>query len=377
MAQIANLDTSDAARYHYGAFPPATLDYSRLYKPIAEATNAIARFDQMLKSMSDSEILLAPLRRQEAVISSRMEGTVSTIDEILQYEAELGDEGVPSANVRSDVIETYLYQHALKVGQDALAEGKPFSEWLVRGLHGVLLSFGRGAEKAPGEYKVVQNYLIDGGARKVGFIPVSPEKLSEGLQALFAYMNESDEQILVKTGVSHVEFEALHPFQDGNGRIGRMLITLLLWHKGVISQPYFYISGFLEENKEDYITRMRRVSSHREWTEWCVFFMEMLENQARRNLAITEKIQGLYEAMKVKFGEALSSKWSIRAQDYIFANPIFRNAKFVEESGVPTPSARRFAKLLEQHGLLRSVRPASGPQSAIYAFEPLLQLVRV
>jgi len=376
-ALTAGMDASDAVTYHYGAFPPASLDYSKLYKSIAEATNAVARFDQMLKNMHNSEILLAPLRNQEAVISSRMEGTVSTIDEILQYEAELDDEIAGSETVRPEIIETYLYQRALKDGQDALAAGRPFSQWLVRALHAALLSFGRGAEKSPGEYKSEQNYLADHGARKIKFIPVTPEKLTDGMINLFTYMNDSDEQILLKTGISHVEFEALHPFQDGNGRVGRMLITLMLWQKEVISEPHFYISGFLEENKDEYIDRMRRVSSHGEWTEWCVFFLTMMESQAVRNLGITEKIQRLYEDMKAPFSEALSSKWSIQAQDYIFANPIFRNAKFVEESGVPVPSARKFARLLEQENLLRLVRPASGPRAALYAFEPLLELVRV
>lgn len=375
--KISGMNTKDAVLYHYGAFPPVHLDYAKLYKPNAAATDAIARFDQMLKTMHDSEILLAPLRRREAVVSSRMEGTVSTMDEVLQYEAELEVGATENQNVRADVVETYLYQYALKMGQDALAAGRPFSEWLVRGLHDALLSFGRGAEKNPGKYKTEQNYLADPLAKKVGFIPISPERLNEGLQALFSYMNDGEEEILTKTGISHVEFEALHPFKDGNGRVGRMLITLMLWHKNAISEPHFYISGFLENNKDEYIERMRRVSSHEEWTDWCVFFLTMLEQQANQNLEITEKISHLYEKMKIEFANALSSKFSINAQDYIFTNPIFQNAKFVNESGIPEASARKFARLLERHGLVRLLRPASGPRPAIYAFEPLLKLVRV
>ncbi len=374
---ISEMDMSDAVLYHYGAFPPPNLNYSRLYKKIASATEAMARFDQMLKNMHDSEILLSPLRRQEAVISSRMEGTVSTMDEILQYEAELEEAPTKRPGARSETIETYLYQWALKKGQQALSNGQPFSEWLVRSLHKELLSFGRGATKSPGEYKKEQNYLADPGQRRIRFVPITPEKLQEGIEKLFGYMNENEEQILLKTAISHVEFEALHPFQDGNGRIGRMLITLLLWHKGVIAQPQFYISGYLEENKEEYIERMRRVSSHGEWTQWCVFFLEMLKQQAENNLSITEKIHSLYEEMKGPFAEALSSKWSMKALDYIFANPIFKNSKLVADSGIPVPSARRFGRLLEQRGIIRLLRPASGPQSALYVFEPLMKLVRV
>lgn len=374
---IAGMDAGEAVPYHYGAFPPQGLDYSRLYKWLTRASAALARFDQNLRTMNDGEILLAPLRKREAVISSRIEGTISTIDEILQYEAELVEGGAQGRNVRSEIIETYLYQHALKEGQIALEEGKPFSEWLVRGLHKELLSFGRGAAKSPGEYKKEQNYLADPATKKIRFIPITPERLAEGMSALFDYINRSDEDALLETAISHVEFEALHPFQDGNGRVGRMLVTLLLWRKGLISQPHFYVSGYLEENKDEYVERMRRVSSHGEWTEWCIFFLKALENQAVRNLEITEEIRTLYEEMKIKYAEVLSSKWSIQAQDYIFSNPIFQNAKFVEDSGISRPSARKFARMLEHAGLLRLIRPASGPQSAVYAFEPLLKLVRV
>jgi len=374
---IAGLSTHGAVTYHYGKFPPEALNYNILYKKIASATAAIARFDQMLETMQSSEVLLAPLRRQEAVISSRMEGTVSTIDEILQYEADF-DEGEPiDPNVREDIIETFLYQRSLTAGQLAIEGGVPFNAWLVRKLHEELLSFGRGAKKSPGQYKIVQNYLVDNISKKIKFVPITPERLDDGMNKLFKFMHDSEEEILLKTSLSHIEFEALHPFEDGNGRVGRMLITLMLWYNKIISKPHFYISGYLEENKDEYIERMRRVSSHDEWAQWCLFFLTMLEQQALRNLALAQKISLLYENMKGQFSQALSSKWSIQAQDYVFKNPIFRNTKFIANSNVPTPSARKFAKLLEKNGLIREIRPASGPQSAIYAFEPLLEIVRV
>ncbi len=374
--KIANMSLVGAVPYHHGAFPPDKLDISNLYKRISSTRDALARFDQALKTTQNSEILLAPLRRQEAVISSRMEGTISTIEEILAYEADLDDSPTVQQNVRTEIIETYLYQSALKAGQEALQQGHPFSEWLLRALHGELLSFGRGAQKTPGKYKTEQNYLADKIAGKIKFIPIAPERLAVGLATLFNFLNESDEEVLLKTALSHVEFEALHPFQDGNGRVGRMLITLFLWHSGVISEPHFYISGYLEEHKDEYIDRMRRVSSHAEWTEWCCFFLEMLEQQALRNLATAEKIKTLYEEMRAPFAEALSSKWSFRALDYIFANPIFKNSKFIDHSGIPRPTARRFGRLLEQRGIVEIIRPASGPQSALYIFKPLIDLVK-
>lgn len=370
------LDLTKAVNYHYGTFPPSALDYKTLIAPLAAATSAISRFDQILKTLHNSDILLAPLRNQEAVISSRMEGTISTIDEIFRYEAD-AEEDTATATVRSDVIETILYQRALKAGQHALGEGRPFSEWLVRALHQALLSFGRGADKNPGQYKSEQNYIVGKSRRDVLFIPIKPENLSEGMARLFTYLDDAEDQILLKTAISHVEFEALHPFQDGNGRVGRMLITLLLWHAGELSEPHFYVSGYLEENKTEYLERMRRVSAHGEWSEWCVFFLKALEIQAFRNLKIAEHIQYLYEVLKPLFVEIVSSKWSIDALDFVFTNPVFRINKLVRETEISDPSARRFVRALQDQNVLICLEPAAGRRPALYAFEPLLEIVRV
>ena len=368
---------SSAVPYHYGKFPPTDLNYERLITPLVKATAALARYDQMLKNMHNSEILLAPLRNQEAVISSRMEGTVSTMDEILKYEADYDDLDVGDGTARSEVIETILYQRALKNAQKAMQDGQPLSEYLVRTAHQQLLSFGRGAAKSPGKYKTEQNYLADKSKRNILFVPISPEKLSEGMGLLFDYLNTGGDTSLIKAAVSHVEFESLHPFKDGNGRIGRMIITLLLWSSKVISAPHFYISGFFEDNKDAYIDKMRLVSEKDDWTGWCEFFLEAVEKQAIRNLEISENIRSLYEDMKQQFSRVLSSKWSLNALDYVFTNPVFRNSKFPAGSKIPPSSAARFTRILLENNLLTTLEEPSGRRSAMYAFEPLLELVRV
>ncbi len=367
----------NAVDYHYDKFPPATLDYGQLVDHLVKATDAIARYDQMLKNMHNSEILLAPLRNQEAVISSRMEGTVSTMDEILKYEADHGDESESNANVRSEVIETILYQRALKSAQHAMEDGYPLSQSLIKGIHQKLLSFGRGASKSPGKFKNEQNYLADKLKQEILFVPISPEKLQDGLDNLFQYIGHSTHPALVKTGITHIEFEALHPFKDGNGRIGRMLITLMLWESGSISAPHFYISGYLEENKDLYTDIMRKVSSQGDWERWCIFFLAAIEQQAIRNLNIAESIGQLYEDMKAVFSNVLSSKWSVNALDFVFTNPVFRNNKFTTKSGIPTASAARFTRVLLENNLIALLEEAAGRKPALYSFEPLLKLVRV
>lgn len=370
-----NFDT--AVRYHYGGFPPASLDYARLVPMLVRATDAIARYDQMLKNMHNSEILLAPLRNQEAVISSRMEGTVSTMDEILQYEADHDDTPDSASGTRSEVIETVLYQRALRQAQQAMGDGQPLSPFLVRSAHNTLLSFGRGASKSPGAYKSEQNYLADRGRKNILFVPIAPEHLSEGMDRLFDYLAHSNDTPLIQAALSHVEFEALHPFKDGNGRIGRMLITLLLWSRRVISAPHFYISGFMEDNKDAYIDKMRAVSSNGDWTGWIEFFLLAVEVQSHRNLQVAEEIRTLYEHMKLEFARVLSSKWSVSALDFVFKHPVFRNSRFTAQSGIPSASAARFARLLQEQGIIVPLQEAAGRRSALYAFEALLKLVRV
>ncbi len=370
------LNFDDAVQYHYNQFPPQSLDYALLMPSLLKATDALARYDQMLKNMHNSEILLAPLRNQEAVISSRMEGTISTMDEIMQYEADYG-EGNDSTEVRSDIVETVLYQRALKNAQGAIEDGYLFNKFLLKTMHQQLLSYGRGVNKSPGAFKHEQNYLADKGKRAILFVPISPEKLEEGLDKLFNYINYDSTPILAKTAVSHLEFEALHPFQDGNGRIGRMLITLMLWQSKAISAPHFYISGYFEEHKERYTELMRQVSQTGNWNEWCQFFFEAIYWQAGHNLKIAQNIHTLYEEMKSIFTETLSSKHSLAVLDFVFTYPVFRNSRLSELTNIPPATANRFTKALLEKGILSLKEEASGRKSALYSFEGMMELVRV
>ena len=374
---VADLDLESAVHYHYDQFPPKQLSYESFVDGLIRATDAIARYDQMLKNMHNSEILLAPLRNQEAVISSRMEGTVSTMDEILKYEADHEGEAKEVPNVRLEVIETILYQRALKSAQGAMNDGYPISQSMIKAIHQRLLSFGRGAKKSPGEFKIEQNYLADRNKKKILFVPIRPEKLQDGLDVLFEYISNNTEPALIKAAMTHIEFEALHPFKDGNGRIGRMLITLMLWKSGTISAPHFYVSGYFEENKDEYIDTMRRVSESGNWNEWCSFFLKAIEEQAIKNLAIAENIRALYEEMKQIFSNVLSSKWSVTALDFVFTNPVFRNNKFTSNSGISSATAARFTRTLLDKDIIRTVEEASGRRPALYSFEPLMKLVRV
>lgn len=372
------LNTSNAVHYHLGKFPPSRLDYARLMPGLLAATAALARYDQMLRGMHNSEVFLAPLRGQEAVISSRMEGTISTLDEILQVQAEFGDDDEGAASeFRADVIETALYRRALNTAQHQLEEGRPLSESLVKSIHRQLLSFGRGANKSPGEYKREQNYIGERGSRNVNFVPVAPEHLASGMEALFKLVGDEAAPVLLRTALAHAEFESLHPFEDGNGRVGRMLITLMLWREGAISAPHFYISQYFEDHKDEYLDRLREVSAKDDWDGWCEFFLAAVAQQAVRNLEVAQSISDFYKEMKSRFIDLLSSKYAVAALDYLFTYPVFSNSRFTSKAGIPAQTAARFTRVLLQEGLLQTVTEAAGRRSAVYRFELLMVRVRV
>lgn len=370
------LNINEAVPYHDGQFPPQHIDLVKIMPALINASSAIARYDQMLKNMHNNDILLVPLRNQEAVISSRMEGTISTMDEIMQYEADYAADEY-AEHIRTDIIETLLYQRTLKNVQQAINEGYLLSPSLLKTMHQQLLSYGRGATKSPGQFKTEQNYLADTLNKKILFIPIAPEKLADGLQRLFDYINQDSNPILLKTAVSHLEFEALHPFQDGNGRIGRMLITLMLWQNQIISEPHFYISGYFEEHKNRYVDLMRQVSQTGDWNEWIIFFLQAVESQSMRNLHISENIRQLYEEMKQVFSQVLASKHALTVLDFIFTYPVFRNSSLAEKTDLPPATANRLSKALHEKGLLTVTEESSGRKSTRYSFEHLMNLVRV
>lgn len=377
---VNGYDLSEAVAYHEGKFPPSQLDYGRVIKALGQASSALARYDTRLEGLHNKELLLAPLRNTEAVVSSRMEGTVATLDEVLKIQAdadEIGEEGADSAGgYREEAIEVYSYTRAMKHAQKLITDGLPICSRVIREAHSRLLFFGRGADKTPGSFKSDQNYIVDQRRRKVLFIPIGHQQLDGGIAALERYLNDENVDPLIQTAVAHVEFEALHPFKDGNGRLGRMLIPLNLWQKGRIHAPHFYISGSLEARREEYLDRLRAVSETGDWTDWVIFFLEVMEEQAFANIAVTDRIASLYDDMKERFRGILASQWSPVALDYVFEKPVFWNSSFTASSGIPTQTAHRLSRALVENGVLREIMPASGRRAALLSFDPLLEIVR-
>jgi Fic family protein len=376
---LQDFDSDNAVRYHYGKFPPNDIDYGRLVNQLGSARDALARYDTKLERLHNKELMLAPLRNTEAVVSSRMEGTIATLDEVLRIQADQEngehDDGADVA-YRQEALEVYSYTRAVKHAQSLIESGRPICSYVIRQAHSRLLFLGRGADKTPGIFKNEPNYIVDRRNKKILFIPMTSNGLENGIAVLERYINDSAIEPLVQTAIAHAEFEALHPFKDGNGRIGRMLVPLILWQRKVIHAPHFYVSPAIEERREEYIDRLREVSEHGAWTDWVSFFLEIVERQAEMNMEITDKITNLYGEMQEQFRSVLRSRWAQLALDYIFAKPVFRNAAFTSASGIPNQTAHRMNKQLIDSGLLTIIEPASGRRAALLAFTPLLEVVR-
>lgn len=374
---LKDYDFSEAVGYHYGHFPPVDIDYAALILPISTATAALTRYDTKLERLHNKELLLAPLRNAEAVVSSRIEGTIATLDEVLRIQADDDDnDGDTGIAHRNEALEVYSYTRAIKHAQALIEGGLPISSRLIREAHSRLMFFGRGSDKMPGHFKQDQNYVVDTRGNKILFVPMNEKGLDNGVAALERYIHDPAIDPLVQTAVLHVEFEALHPFKDGNGRLGRMLVPLNLWQRGRIHAPHFYVSPAIEERREEYIDRLRAVSEKQAWTDWILFFMEIMHRQAEINLSITEKIERLYEEMTVRFRDLLRSQWGVTAQDYIFTKGYFRNSNFTSSAGIPAQTANRISNQLVEAGILSVVLPASGRRAAMLAFMPLLEIVR-
>lgn len=360
--------------YHAGGFPPVDLDWPRLLPLIGPANAAIARYEGVLLGVPNPDVLLSPLTNQEAVLSSRIEGTQATLGEVLEFEAEgvLDDESTPK---KADIREVLNYRRALNEATRLMVE-LPLSQRLIRQTHAVLMQGVRGRNKDPGEYRRIPNWIGPEGCtlEDARFVPCAADRLPDCMSAWEAYIHSDAPDLLVQLAIVHAEFEAIHPFLDGNGRLGRLMIPLFLVSKGLLSRPNFYLSAYFEEHRDDYYGRLLAVSRDGDWTGWCEFFLRAVIAQAETNQAKAQQILALYQHDKDWIAEITRSQYAVRALDWMFARPIFKASDFVEASGIPRATAIRILRLVRDKGMLTDLRPAAGRRSAVLAFGRLLNI---
>jgi Fic family protein len=363
-----------AVQYHLGGFPPTEIDWPRLIPLIGPSSAAVARYDGTLGAIPNAAVLLSPLTTQEAVLSSRIEGTQATMGEVLEFEADGVGEAL-SAERREDIYEVLNYRAAMRMSEDLLKE-LPLCQRVVCEAHKVLLSGVRGHGKAPGEYRRIPNWIGPKGftIEEARFVPISADRLPGAMSAWERYAHAEESDRLVQLAILHAEFEALHPFLDGNGRLGRMLVPLFLWQTGLLQRPMFYVSAYFEANRDEYYDRLLAVSRDGDWTSWCRFFLEAVRAQAEENQRKASAILGLYESMKREVIQVTHSQYGILALDWVFGRPIFRNSDFVANAGIPQPTAKRILRELRKAGVLKIFAEGRGRRSAVSSFPALLNI---
>ncbi len=351
--------------------PLKGLDYKRLFAYVGEANAALARYDGLLQGLVNPAILLSPITTQEAVLSSKIEGTQATLDEVLEHDA-----GIQMDEQKTqDIHEVINYRKALSIASEEL-EHRSMSLSLIKSIHAVLLDSVRGKDKTPGAFRIKQNWIGAAGCKieEASFVPVSPLNLQADLDAWIAYVQSEDIDSLLQMAVVHAQFELIHPFLDGNGRIGRLLIPLFLYQKKKLASPMFYLSAYLEANRDEYYAALNGISSKQDWNGWIAFFLKGIALQADENAVKVRAMQSLYDDMKQHIVDITHSQHSIKILDALFTRPIFKTSELVKHTGIPKQTLMPLIRQIRESGYLTIVKEARGNQAATLAFPELINI---
>jgi Fic family protein len=368
--------TTIPVAYHLGKFPPKKIEWKELVPLIGPASAGLGCYDALLTAIPNVRVLLSPLIMQEAVLSSKIEGTHVTMGEVLELEAG-GTSDKLTQTKRDDAEEVVNYRAAMNYCVDELSR-RPFSQQILRSAHAMLMKGVRGRDKAPGAYRLDQNWIGPDRCpiEKASFVPIAPEHLQQGMDHWEKYFGDEKASLdaLVQLAIIHVEFEALHPFKDGNGRLGRMLLPIFLFQRKILSTPDFYMSEYLEANRLEYQERLRGVSRNEDWTGWCAFFLRGISQQAKQNESRARLILNLYNRLKTDMPDYTHSQHCVRAVDFIFQTPIFTAPSFTNHSKIPKPTAARILSVMRKKKILIPLRKGMGRRAGIYAFRELLNI---
>lgn len=354
-------------------FPPERLQLESLAALIGRANACLARYDGLLESLVNPEVLLSPLLMKEAELSSRIEGTVATANEV--YKQEAGEEFEPEKE--ADIFEIINYRHTLRVAGGAIRKD-PISLHLIRQMHTNLMQGVRGQDKNPGRFRTRQNWI--GPKRstieQATYVPPPHMLLDELLESFSDFVNLVDDNLdpLVQAALIHAQFELIHPFDDGNGRIGRLLIPLFLTKRECLVGPSLYLSQYLESHRDAYYDALLGISRDGNWIGWVQFFLTALLAQAENNLRLVRKIRDLYESKKHEITKLLRSDRAIHILDFIFDRPVFRAAELHTRLGIQRQRAASYIRTLRKAKFVGELRRASGRKAAMLSFDALFEI---
>lgn len=351
-------------------FPPTGLALESILAQAGRANAALARYDGLLESLVNPQVLLSPLQMKEAELSSRIEGTIATANEVYQQEA--GEEFEPEKT--ADIQEILNYRHTLRMAGDIIKE-RPLSLHLIRQMHNTLMQGVRGENKNPGKFRATQNWIGPRGCsiEEATYVPPPPELLNSLLEDFTQFLNAQQEDIdpMVQCAMIHAQFELIHPFDDGNGRIGRLLIPIFFTKRQCLVSPSFYMSGYLETKRDEYHGHLARISEEGDWIGWIKFFLQALITQAKSNLDIVRQVNRLYEVKKREISELLHTDQAIHIVDLLFDRPVFTATYMYRQLGIQRQRAAGYIRELKDAGLIEEIRPASGRRAAMLSFDAL------
>lgn len=336
------------------------------------ANQALGRLDGVTLLLPDPDQFLYTYIRKEAVLSSQIEGTQSSLSDLLLFENEAAP-GVPVA----DTQETANYITAMNHGVQSIVSGRlPLSSRLLREVHERLLQTGRGSDKAPGEFRRDQNWL--GGRRPANarFVPPPWTEVASAMSDLEKFLHNEPEPtpILIKAALAHAQFETIHPFLDGNGRVGRLLITLLLVSEGVVSQPLLYLSLYLKQNRDDYYALLQAVRTNGAWEEWLEFFLEGVIEVAEATTETTRRIVEMVERDRQRIHElGRAAATALRVHDFAVRYVVLRPAPVAARLELSEPPVYAAINRLEELGILREV--TGRRRGKVYAYDKYLSLL--
>ena len=332
--------------------PPLDLNDAR-QALLERATLALGRLDSVSVLLPDPQLFLYAYVRREAVLSSQIEGTQSSLSDLLLFEL---DElpGTPF----DDVVEVSNYVAALEHGMARLREGFPLCNRLLREIHARLMARGRGSDKAPGEFRRSQNWI--GGTRpgNARFVPPPPQEVESCMTALerFIHGETSNLPVLLKAALAHVQFETIHPFLDGNGRLGRLLIALLLHEGGALTQPLLYLSLYFKQHRSHYYTLLDQIRTDGDWEAWVDFFLEGVEQTAQGAVQTAQRLVTLFQKDTQRTqtsGRAAAN--ALRVLDALRQRPLCSLRQLCHNTGMTFPTATKAMLTLMELGIVREL----------------------
>lgn len=337
---------------------------------LAATQGAISGLNQAVPLLHNPELLKQPLLDKEAESSSRLEGTQASVEDV--YRAELKNDPEKS----DDVQETKNYRRALEMGVEIIKE-QPLNQVVIRLLHETLLSGARGQSKHPGKYRTGNVWI---GARGTGldearYIPPDALHIPELVSRLEVFIADADMHPLVACGVIHHRFEAIHPFEDGNGRTGRLVVTLYLLKTGMLAAPILYPSGYFEKNRSEYMDALHAVDTRQDWYTWLLFFLKGIQNQAELSLEVARSIDALFKNDRELIKDATAHLNLLRVLEYCFTQPFVSVRLITDRLEIPTQTVRRYVASLEEKGILRVAGTLERGEK-IYENHALLEILR-